>query len=520
METWERGADLAELLRVVRRQGAPVEVLRWLGRRIGADVAWIRSGGGSGSGVGSGGVVEAATPEFPGGLAGALREQLARLADGRLAAATTHVDGLEVRLEAFGGREPRPVLVTVSASELSREAAALASQAGALLALLRQASEAADSARGYEQKARQLRFAVLTALLAGDVTMARRMTTGDVPLLLNAERVRVHVLHCPPADRDRLARTYLDAAGYHGPGLMVHCPAFKEHLICPIAEDPEPVGRFRRGEVQGDVLRRLVRDNPGYAVGVSGPHPLAATADAYGEALHALAVARNSPERLAVYRGRPSLVHLLPRRPALAWARAFLEPLNSVPRPTVDITRLAVTFPRAAVARLLQISRTTVAAHCRRAEEALALDLGDVHARATLDLALSLTGPQPDPEDTGRQAAPPLTELLRAAPAATWAESFLRPLHDTPHRNLRRTVETWIDANTDARRTAGRLGLSRNTVRAHLRAAELLLNRDLLTTASGVHDLVHALTAAAVHRARPTDESGHRARWSAAEVAS
>ncbi|MGI3197972.1 hypothetical protein ACRJ4W_03420 [Streptomyces sp. GLT-R25] len=167
-----------------------------------------------------------------------------------------------------------------------------------------------------------------------------------------------------PADRDRLARTYLDSSGYHGPGLMVNCPVFKEQLICPVAEDPELGGRFQ----QGEVLRRLVEENPGYALGVSRPHPLAATGEAYGEAVHALAVARNSPDRLAAYRGRPSLVHVLPRRAALAWARAYLEPLHDAPKPTVDVVRLAVTFTRSGVARLLHLSRTTVTAHCRRAE--------------------------------------------------------------------------------------------------------------------------------------------------------
>ncbi|WP_225859423.1 helix-turn-helix domain-containing protein [Streptomyces albicerus] len=499
------GEDLDELLRMVRRQGTPAEVLGWLGRRIGADAAWI----------GRTGAVEAATAGFPRKLAGALRDQVERLAGGRLAAATTQVGELEVHLEAFGAREPRPVLVTAGASALSREATALASQAGGLLDLLGRASEADHSARGYDKKARQLRFAVLTALLAGDVTMARRMTTGGVPPLLNAERVRVYVLHCPPADRDVLTRTYLDASGYHGAGLMVHCPAFKEHLICPVAEDAELGGRFH-----GEVLRRLVRENPAYALGVSGPHPLAATGEAYGEAVHALAVARNSPERLAAYRGRPSLVHLLPRRPALAWARAFLAPLHTVPKPTVDITRLAVTFPRSAVARLLHISRTTVVAHCRRAEEALGVDLGEVRTRATLDLALSLTALPSDLAETGWPVAPPLGELLRIAPATTWAETFLRPLRDTRHPSLHLTVEAWIDANTDAQRAAAHLGLSRNTVRAHLRAAERLLNRDLLSTGSGVHDLVHALLVTAAHRAHPAAESEHRARWSPADVAS
>ncbi|MCW8099084.1 helix-turn-helix domain-containing protein [Streptomyces tauricus] len=509
------GEDVDELLRFVRRQGTPAEVLDWLGRRTGAHVAWI----------GREGAVEAATAGFPRRIADALTEQVERLSGGRLAAATTRVGEREVRLEAFGGREPRPVLVTVSASALSREAAALASQAGGILDLLGRASDADGGTRGYEAKAAQLRFAVLTALLAGDVTMARRMTTGDVPPLLNAERVRVHLLHCPPADRDRLTRTYLDPSGYHGPGLMVNCPVFKEQLICPVAvEDPESGGgRFR----QGEVLRRLVAENPGYALGVSRPHPLAATGEAYNEAVHALAVARNSPGRLAAYRGRPSLVHVLPRRAALAWARAYLEPLQSVPKPTEDVVRLAVTFSRSGVARLLHLSRTTVTAHCRRAEEALGVDLGEVRTRATLDLALSLTALQSDPADSAAQTdtvqlvAPPLGELLRTSPATAWAEPFLRPLRDTRHRDLYVTVEAWIDANTDAQRTAARVGLSRNTVRAHLRAAERLLNRDLLTTGSGVHDLVHALrVTGAGQRAHPPAESGQRARWSSADVAS
>ncbi|MER6131972.1 helix-turn-helix domain-containing protein [Streptomyces sp. BV286] len=506
VEVLGHGEALDELLRLVRRQGTPAQVLGLLARRTGAQAAWI----------GPGGAVETATAGYPLRMTGALTEHVERLAGGRLAAATTRVGESEVRLEAFGGREPRPVLVTVSASALSREAAALASQAGGLIDLLSRASEADTGARGYEAKAAQLRFAVLTALLAGDVTLARRMTTGDVPPLLNAERVRVHLLHCPPADRDRLARTYLDPSGYHGPGLMVNCPVFREQLICPVSDDPDSGGHFQ----QGEMLRRLVRENPGYALGVSRPHPLAATAEAYGEAVHALAVARNSPGRLAAYRGRPSLAHVLPHRAALAWARAYLEPLQAAPKPTVDVVRLAVTFSRSGVARLLHLSRTTVTAHCRRAEEALGIDLGEVRTRATLDLALSLTAPQADPADSVQLVAPPLDELLRTSPATAWAESFLHPLHDTRHRDLYLTVTAWLDANTDAQRTAAHLGLSRNTVRAHLRAAERLLNRDLLTTGSGTHDLVHALRVTAGQRAHPPAESDHRARWSSKGVAS
>ncbi|WP_240363463.1 helix-turn-helix domain-containing protein [Streptomyces sp. S1A1-7] len=492
MRTLERTDDLDQLLRMVRREGSLGEVLCWLGRRIGSGVAW----------VGGAGTVEAATPGFPRTVLSALHEQLDRLAVGRLAAATAQVNEVTVHIEAFGGRQPRPVLVTVSDVGLSREEAALASRAGGLLELLGRASQVDDSSHAYEEKARQMRFALLSALMAGEVTLARRMTTGNVPPLLRAKRVRVYLLHCPPVDRDVLARAYQDTSGYHESGLMVHCPAFKEHLICPVAEDVGAGGRLDLGEV----LRRLVSRNPAYALGVSRVHPLDATAAAYGEALHALAVARNSPERLAAYCDQPSLVHVLPRRAALAWARAYVEPLQAVSKSTLAITRLALIFRRSTVARLLNISRNTVGAHCRRAEQILGLDLTDVGARAALNLALSLSSlhndAQPDPGDTG-QAASDLSELLITHPATAWAETCLRPLRDAEHRDLYATVRAWIEANTDAQQAAAHLGLSRNTVRARLRAAERLLDCDLLTTGSGIHDLVHALHAVTRHGAPP-----------------
>ncbi|MFE7278426.1 helix-turn-helix domain-containing protein [Streptomyces sp. NPDC057623] len=499
----EEGLD--ELLRIVQRSGRPEEALEWLGRWTGTEVAWI----GPGSGIG------AATSGFPREAGEALGEQIERLADGRLGAATTRLGDLEVRLEACGWRMPRPVLVAVGAARLDREAAALVSRAGGLLHLLGEVHRADHSIRGYEEKARAMRFAVLTALMTGDVTLARRMTHRDVPPVLDAEHVRVHLLHCPPADRDRLATTFQDASGYHGAGLMVHCPAFLDHLICPIAErdgSSANTGAAAPDDRLAGVLRRLVRENPGYWLGVSRPHPIAATGTAYKEAVHALAVARNSPNRLAVYHGHTSLMPLLPRPAAAAWAHAHIEPLSAEPKLTRDVTRLAVAFPRVAVARLLGISRTTVAAHCDRAERAMGADLGDVRHRAELDLAFSLADLPPEPGAETFRVPPSLGHLLRGASAVDWATAFLQPLHDTRHRDLHTTVRAWVGHNADAQRAAETLNLSRNTVRARLRTAERLLNRDLLTTVSGLHDVVHALTATG-HRAHPGDESGHCAPW-------
>ncbi|NSL42817.1 hypothetical protein, partial [Streptomyces sp. 8P21H-1] len=55
MEVREHGEGADELLRLVRRQGGPAEVLELLGRRTGAEAAWI----------GRGGTVEAVTAGFP-----------------------------------------------------------------------------------------------------------------------------------------------------------------------------------------------------------------------------------------------------------------------------------------------------------------------------------------------------------------------------------------------------------------------------------------------------------------------
>ncbi|MFK4267729.1 helix-turn-helix domain-containing protein [Streptomyces milbemycinicus] len=508
MEARAHAGWLDELLHEVRRQMArrtgadPRAVLDWLSRQIDADIAL----------VGSAGAVESATARFPRQILPSLEPTLARLAGGQMAAAATEAGALQVRLEALGPRAPRPVLVVAGTSAPTPDAASLVSHAGSVIALLDRAQDADTTFRGYQHKARQLRFAVFSALLAGDITLARRMTTGAVPALLDAQRLRVYLLQCTTEDRDRLAQIHQDGSGYHGTGLMVHCPAFKEHLICLVAEDADGADGADGTEVaegvyadpetahgQGTVLRRLVRENPHYALGISSPYPLGATAEAYGQALHALAAARHTPERVGAYLGRTPLVPLLPHEDAGTWARAFLRPLGSTPRVTLDITRLAVTFPRSAVARLLDISRNTVSHHLRRVETTLGLDLSDVRTRAALDLAFCLSpGPQPDDGSGGSGDAygrptPTLDELLRAEPAHAWAREFLRPLQDTRGRDLHTTLCAWIDANTDAQRTARHLGLSRNTVRAHLRAAEQLLSRDLLTTGSGIHDLVHAL---------------------------
>lgn len=480
---------LDDLLRVVRQQashGADPdvrEILDWLHRRTGADAALVTNGD----------TAESSTGRFPQRVLRPLATLLERLSSGQLATAATQVEGVHVRCEALGPHEPRPVLVLAGPAEPTPEVVTLMSHAGVAVSLLFRAAASDRIRYGYQRKAMQLRFAVLHALLRGDPLLARRMTNGAIPPLLNSARVRVHLLQCPPADRDRIERAHQDPSGYHGPDLMVQCPVFKEHLICVIADDEDTRDIGDATLERGETLRRLVRDNQHYSLGVSGVHPLSGTAEAYSQAVHALATARTAPDHTAFYHGRTPLEGVLPRQPALDWARELLRPLDTAPKVSADITRLVMTAPRSAVAHLLGLSRNTVTAHIRRTEKVLGTDLSDVRCRAAVHLALALDGSCPPSAPGDQQPSPVLDDLLRTEGAAAWARTVLRPLDD---RHLR-TLQGWIAANTDAQETARRLGISRNTVRAHVRTAESQLGLDLLTTGAGVHDIVHALNISA-----------------------
>jgi DNA-binding CsgD family transcriptional regulator len=453
----------------------------WLQRQIGVDIALVDGAG----------RVEWSTAGLTGETLATLRPTLTQVSGGQLAAAVTQAGALEVRCEALGRQAPRPVLVVAGPSPLTREVTALASHTGTAIDAVRRVRHAEDLARRYRQTAGRLRVAITMALMAGDPLLARRMTAGAVPQLLDAEYLRVHLLRCPPPDRARLADTYQDPSGYHGDGLMMLCPVYRDHLICLIPAD-ESGGA---DEGLGAILRSLVRDNPGYALGISDPQPLHATAEAYDQARHALAVAGHTLERVVAYDGHAPLARLLPRQQALVWARAVLQPISSAPRLTLDVTRLALTVPRSGVARLLGISRNTVTAHLRRVEDALGANLQNARSRAELALALTVAG-LPPPGDNGAAELPAplsLDSLLSTEPALTWARAFLKPLHEVGHNSVHETLRAWVEADTDAQQAARSLGISRTTVRAHLRTAEQLLNRSLLTPGPGIHDLVHAL---------------------------
>ncbi|MFB6816802.1 helix-turn-helix domain-containing protein [Streptomyces sp. NPDC056347] len=464
------------------------KVLEWLRRHTGVHAALVTDGAGA---------AESCTAGFPHEVLGQLTPLLMRMSGGQLATAVTQSGELHVRCEALGPHGPRPVLVAAGPSKPTSDAIALISHTGSFLALLRRAGRSDRIWHDYQHRTHQLRFAVLSALLSGEPLLARRMTTGAVPPLLDADRLRLYLLQCPSADREEIARAYQDPSGYHGSGLMVRCPVFACHLICVFTDDEEPGAPGGKLHGHPETLLRLVRDNPRYALGVSGGHPLHAAAEAYGQAAHALAAAHAAPGRVAFYHGRSSLEGVLPRRASQEWARVLLRPLDTTTKTSTDITRLTMNMPRSAVARLLGLSRNTVTAHVKRVEASLGLDLTDVRCRAAVHLALTLSSSVPFTGSGYDQPNSTLDDLLRTERAAAWAAATLRPLQ----ARHRRTLQAWIDANTDAQRAARDLGISRNTIRTHLRTAESALGLDLLTAGTGVHDVVHALHIAGLRAA-------------------
>ncbi|MFD9443731.1 helix-turn-helix domain-containing protein [Streptomyces sp. NPDC060006] len=115
-------------------------------------------------------------------------------------------------------------------------------------------------------------------------------------------------------------------------------------------------------------------------------------------------------------------------------------------------------------------------------------------AAPELALALAITD-LPLPEGNAVAEHVPIASvgsLLSTEAAITWAHAFFQPLQLGTDRTVHQTLRAWIEAGTDAQRTARHLGISRTTVRAHLCTAEQLLKRSLLPPGPGTHELVHA----------------------------
>ncbi|AUG76174.1 PucR family transcriptional regulator [Kitasatospora sp. MMS16-BH015] len=495
-EARERTALLEQLLAQAREPAAQgVErVVEWLGRTLGAHV--LLDGAGLGNADGGSppdglGTPVASSPRAEAALAAAGRATVADpVAAGRLRTAVLAGGGLHLRLAAVG--RAGAYLTVGRVKPFGPSAGGLVAQAAGLLDPLLRLRAAEGERERAAELASGLRVAVFQLLMGGEVTLAQRAAEGLVPGLLAAESVRVQVLECPAEERNALADACAEATA--GRALVVRCPATEQHLIVvsPV-EGPEPAADAGWGTA-GRVLRGFLAGHPERRLGGSGVHPLEKVAAAYGDAIRALAAARLRPGRAALYAVEDRLVRVLDRAVAREWAAGVLAPLHAVPLAGRDqlygTLGLGLEFPATSAGRILGVSRNTVRARMDRAAALLGLDLSRVAARAVLHLALRVGESE---SGTGASAVR-LAEVLGAEAARAWAEGLAERLAEDG-RDLRGTLRAWLGADANVERAARRLGLHPQTVREHLRSAEQLLQRQLLSGGSGVYETALAFAA-------------------------
>ncbi|MFE0677437.1 helix-turn-helix domain-containing protein [Streptomyces sp. NPDC058867] len=408
---------------------------------------------------------------------------------GRIASAAWEGQGRHLRL----ARVAAPVAVlTVSRPEpFDRRASDIVARTVQILELLLRAQESTVAGDRLERATSDLRLAILQLLMVEDTVSARRVAAGLWPGLLDTDTASVYVVESRPEERDGLAEECRDVTREQA--LVVRCPAMDEHVIVVTPR-----------EAVAGALRSLVGPRPRVYLGGSARQSLAHTATAYAQAVSALAVAHFRSDRAAVYAERTHPERLIDPAALHRWTAGLLRPLDRLPHHVraelLATTRLGLEFTAVSAAKVLGVSRNTVRARMERVEGLLGADFSDLAARAVVHLALNA---QESPERSERppagrsgQAGEP-GELLGGPALRSWARDLLARL-DADGRDLRRTLRTWIAAGGNAERAAQSLGVHAQTVRDHVRAAEPVLERQLLAGGGDLYEVVLAHLAAGV----------------------
>jgi predicted DNA-binding protein (UPF0251 family) len=329
--------------------------------------------------------------------------------------------------------------------------------------------------RAVGEAVRGVRLSAFQLLMTGNSVPAQRVMASLAGGLLDCETVQVFVLDCARAGREAVLaeaeRTLADEA------LAVRCPAFDSHVI--VVAPHHPHTRPEQG------LHRVLDTfaDARVLLGGSLAHPLDATADAYVEALDSLTRAGRSPDRIAMATRTTGIVDVLAPAPARAWASHLLHPVLTLPRggrQVLETTAIAVEFEISAAARVMGVHRNTVARRVRQVFEAVGLDHERILDRVVFSLAAQIDGRHGADPGQDPATAPDLHTLLGEPALRAWADKTLRPLADD-RRDLLRTVRAWIQHGCRFEAAALSLGIAAKTVRAHIRAAEPLLARDLTT---------------------------------------
>ncbi|MDT9695221.1 helix-turn-helix domain-containing protein [Streptomyces sp. P17] len=415
---------------------------------------------------------------------GPFEDLLGDIVAGRIASAAWEGPGRHLRLVRVAA--PAGVLTVSRTVPFDRRASEIVTHTVQALELLLRAHESTVAGHRLERATSDLRLAILQLLMVEDTVAARRVAAGLWPGLLDTDTASVYVVESRPEERDRLAEECLDATGEQA--LVVRCPAMDEHVIVVTPR-----------EAAASALRSLIGPRPRVFLGGSARHSLARTATAYGQAVSALAVAHFRPDKAAVYAERTHPERLMGPAALHGWTARLLGPLGRLPHHThaelLATTRLGLEFTAVSAAKVLGVSRNTVRARMERVEALLGTDFSDLTARAVVHLALNTQESLEHSQDSPAPAPADLGALLTGPAMRAWAHDLLARL-DTDARDLRRTLRTWIAAGGNAERAATTLGVHAQTVRDHVRAAEPVLERQLLVGGGDLYEVVLAHLAA------------------------
>ncbi|WP_369194225.1 helix-turn-helix domain-containing protein [Streptomyces djakartensis] len=463
------GAWAAELLEHLRPAGRDVrKVVAWLSGTVDAAVALQDDAGNLMAG-----------DRLP--LDGDL---VADLVAGRIASAACQSRERHLRLVRVELAARSCVLAVSRAAPFDRRASDAVTHTAQVIGLLLAAHDSAAAGHRLRRATSDLRLAILQLLMVEDTVAARRVAAGLWPGLLDADTACVYVVEAAPSARDRVAQECLDRTGEKA--LVVRCPAMSGHVIVVSPRD-----------TAAGALRSLVAGHRDLFLGGSVRQSLARTATAYGQAVSALAVAHFRPDKTAVYAERTRPERLMDPELLRGWTARALRPLDALPHHTraelLATNRLGLEFTAVNAAKILGVSRNTVRARMERVEALLGADFTGLAARAVVHLAVNTQFGQPDSHTTagspGREAL--LADLLSGPALRTWARDLLARL-DADARNPRRTLRAWIAAGGNAERAAQALGMHPQTVREHVRSAEPVLERRLLTWGTDLYEVVLA----------------------------
>ncbi|WP_327418107.1 PucR family transcriptional regulator [Streptomyces sp. NBC_01233] len=458
-----RSDDVLKLHRLAH-SGGSAALLEWLSARLGG---WT-------------GVVDAEHGRGPEAAVRGAAELTAR----GVRSAVLHAPGSATLLFALdGGRALAAVL-----EQPHPAAAILLADAAAPLALVLRAEEAAGREERAALAESRAREAVLHLLMNGRLSTAHQIAEALGPSL--PEPMRMYVVECRTGQRAEVTRLCEELTD--GRAWIVRCPVYVRHLIVLV-----PADRAAVSAGHDPLADALVAVAPDCTVGVSGELRLREAPAAYGQAFHALAVARERDERHARFGPGPELA-LAAHEAGAGWAEALLAPLHAYePRRPQDpggqelrATAHAWLNFSSHATRLLKIHRNTLAARLRLVEALLGLDLARLGDQAALSLALRLTPGARPANGAPAAAAPGLDAVLRDPRVTAWARAQLSALSgpDAPS-GARATVGAWLAHDAQLAPAAAALGVSVPGARKRLTRIEVLLERSLLQSPSARYDL-------------------------------